>query len=277
MKQPNVIPSGTSCGYENPSPIGPCQKRSNGAFRLLFCSILATLCSGLAWTGFAATYATTPISDAFVATGPTGNLSNNNYGGGGALAIAASGLTNGEFQSVIKFSLSGALSSFNAQFGAGQWSVQSISLQLVSSAHNNAIYNDIVPGLFGVSLMQNNSWVEGNSLQSFINNATDQALGTFSFPGGASGSNSYSLSLSSDLSADLLAGSDVTLRFFAADDQVSYLFNSRNVATAGQPQLIIAVVPEPGSLALFSAAMGLFARTFLRRSCQPAIQFEVPG
>jgi len=173
------------------------------------------------------------------------------------------------------------LSAFNAQFGVGQWSVQSISLQLVSSAHNNAIYNDIVPGLFGVSLMQNNSWLEGsgtaglpatngitfNSLQStFINNATDQALGTFSFPGGASGSNSYSLSLSSDLSADLLVGSDVTLRFFAADDHVSYLFNSRNVPPAGQPQLIIAVVPEPGSLALFSAALGLLARTFRGRS-----------
>src|SRR5262249_50899311 len=163
-----------------------------------------------------------PIADAFVATGPTNNLSNNNYGGGGALAVAAPGLTNGEFQSVLRFDLSGARNSLDAQYGTGQWSVDGISLQLTSSPHNNAIYNDVAAGRFGVSLMQNNSWVEGtgnasnpanngityNTLQStFINTALDQPLGTFSFNGGTSGSNVYSLTLSSRFaSASLFFG-----------------------------------------------------------------------
>jgi ABC-type tungstate transport system permease subunit len=36
-------------------------------------------------------------------TGPCSNLSENNYGGAGALSVAAPGLVNGEFQSVLHF------------------------------------------------------------------------------------------------------------------------------------------------------------------------------
>src|SRR5690349_17027060 len=99
------------------------------AFKLPLLMIAAALCAGQ-FSALAATASTIAISDAFVATGPTGNLSDNNYGGGGALAVAASGLPNGEFQSVIKFGFSGVRNSFDAQFGAGGWSVQSVSLQL---------------------------------------------------------------------------------------------------------------------------------------------------
>jgi len=221
-----------------------------------------------------------PIADAFVATGPTNNLSNNNYGGGGALAVAAPGLTNGEFQSVLKFDLSGTRNSLDAQYGAGQWSVEGVSLQLSSSPHNNAIYNDVAAGLFGVSLMQNNSWVEGtgnasnpanngityNTLQSsFINPALDQPLGTFSFNGGTSGSNVYSLTLSSGLTADVLAGGVLSLRLYAADDAVSYLFSSRSASGGLQPQLTITAVPEPAVpllLAFAAGAIGLWRRRF---------------
>jgi hypothetical protein len=206
-----------------------------------------------------------PIADAFVATGPTGNLGDNNYGGGGALALAAPGLANGEFQSVIKFDLSGVKSSFDAEFGPGQWSIESVSLQLTSSPHSNVIFNDIAAGLFAISLMQNGSWIEGtgnasnpaangityNTLQStFINSASDQGLGTFNFPGGSSGTNTYSLSLSSGLDADILSGNLASLRLYAADSQVSYLFSSRAMAAPSQPQLIVTAVPEPGPFAL---------------------------
>src|SRR6266705_3536067 len=232
---------------------------------------LLIACFALASQTFAATFSTGATADAFVAFGPSGNLANNNYGGGNALALAAGGLTNGEFQSVIKFDLSGALSAFNAQYGPGNWSIQSVSLQLTSSGHSNPIYNDIVPGQFGISLMQNNSWLEGtgnasnpanngitfNSLQNvFINNSTDQALGTFSFPGGSSGANSYSLNLSSGLTGDILVGSNLSLRLFAADSQVSYLFSARTATFASSgPQLLITVVFEPGGLKLLDSAL----------------------
>src|SRR5436190_22393788 len=122
-------------------------------FRTLQILSLMAVLDGLTTAG-AASYSTNSFADAFVASGPTGNLSGNNYGGGGALAVAASGLPNGEFQTLLKFDLSGARDAFNAQFGVGDWSIQSISLQLTSSPHNNAIYNPIAAGSFDISLMQ---------------------------------------------------------------------------------------------------------------------------
>lgn len=224
----------------------------------------ATLCAGMG-----ASFSTNTIADAFVAAGPNGSLSGNNFGAAGALAVAAGGLPQGEFQSVLRFDLSGARNSFDAQFGAGLWSVQSVTLRLTSSPHNNPIFNDIAPGQFSVSLLQNNSWVEGTGtggipttdgisfnslLNTLVNNGTDQALGSFSFGGGSSGQNTYSLGLASGLTAKLLAGDNLSLRLFAADDAVSYLFSSRSTGSAG-PQLNITVVPEPSTLALGLAGL----------------------
>src|ERR1043166_573900 len=93
--------------------------------RILFSAVLIIVSPSIASVS-AASISAAPIADAFVAAGPTGNLSNNNYGAGGALGLAAAGLTNGEFQTVIKFDLSAVRSSLDAQFGPGQWSVQSV-------------------------------------------------------------------------------------------------------------------------------------------------------
>ena len=254
------------------------QLRAKRSLRLSPACLLAALFLAVLCNCGAASFSTNAFSDAFVATGPNGNLSANNYGGGGALALAAGSLPLGEFQSVLQFHLAGARSSFDAQFGAGQWTVQSVTLQLTASPHNNAIYNNIAAGQFNISLMQNNSWVEGtgtasipttdgisfNSLQStYVNNANDQALGTFSFGGGSSGANSYTLGLTTGLIADLLNGDDLSLRLNAADDNVSYLFSSRaNGTSASRPTLIINAIPEPGSLAF--CVIGL-ATLWLRR------------
>ena len=162
----------------------------------------------LALPAYSATFTLNPSLDAFVTTGPSGNLSGNNYGGAGALSVAAPGLAKGEFQSVLQFDLSGARTSFNAQFGAGQWSIQSITLTLTATSPNNAIFNSSAAGQFGISWMQNDSWVEGtgtpnaptttgitySSLPSFTG-AGDESLGTFSFNGAPVGSVTYTLSL----------------------------------------------------------------------------------
>lgn len=230
--------------------------------------------------GQPASFSVVPNADAFVSSG--GSLSSSNFGAAGSLAIAAPGLPQGEFQSVLRFDLSAAQSSFNAQFGAGQWVIQSVTLQLTSSPHNNAIFNNIAAGQFGVSLMQNNLWVEGtgtggipssdgisfDSLQgTYINNATDQALGTFGFPGGSSGQNNYQLSLSSGLVNDVTSGGVMSLRLFAADTSVSYLFTSRS-GSVGKPDILVqaVAVPEPSAMALCGVALVLFCLVQAGRS-----------
>jgi len=213
----------------------------------------------------AATFNLNPSIDAFVTTGPSGNLSTSNYGGAGALSVAASGLSKGEFQSVLQFDLASARASFDTQLGAGQWHIQSISLSLTATSPGaNLIFNSSAAGQFGISWMQNDSWTEGtgtpaslgatgvtfSSLPSFTS-AGDESLGSFSFAGGASGTGSYSLSLTPGFSADASAGNLVSFRLAAADSAVSYLFNSRTFGTvASRPLLSIVAVPEPGLLSL---------------------------
>jgi hypothetical protein len=221
----------------------------------------------------AATFSANPVADAFVTTGPSNDLRDNNYGFAGALSIAAPGSDKGEFQSVLKFDLSGARASFDALFGPGQWMVLSVSLQLNATSPNNALFNANAAGNFNVSWMQNDSWLEGpgspavpstvgisyNSLaNTFVNGASDQTLGTFSYDGGA-GLASRSLTVSSGLLTDIQAGAIASLRLFAANASVSYLVNSRNFgAVANRPLLTVeaVVVPEPGPLALLFTFVG---------------------
>jgi len=221
--------------------------------------------------GWAATFTLNPSADAFVTTGPTSNLVNSNYGGAGALSVAAAGSAQGEFQSVLQFGLSGVKSSFDTQFGAGQWTVQSVSLQFTAQAPGNAIFNLSAAGQFGISFMQNNSWTEGSgtpgapgatgitfsTLNTFVSPG-DEALGTFNFAGGTSGSASYDLALTPLFSTDMLSGGTVSFRMFAADSSVSYLVNSRSFGTvSARPVLNITAVPEPGIYALSVLGMGL--------------------
>ena len=217
-----------------------------------------------------ASFGANPITDAFVTTGPTGNLSGSNYGGAGAVSLSAPGLPQGEFQSVLRFDLSGAVAAFNAVFGAGQWNVQSVALQLTATTNSHPIFNTPAAGQFEISWMQNDSWVEGTgtpvspgatgitftSLQSTFIGAGDEALGTFAFDGSTSGSFSYSLGLSPGLVADVLAGSILGVRLFAEDGSASGVFYSRSFGTtAFRPLLTVVAVPEPDPLAL--AALGL--------------------
>jgi len=61
----------------------------------------------------------------------------------------------------------------------------------------------------------------------------------------------YSLELTPGLTADVLAGNNLSLRLFGADSGVSGVFNSRSFGTAAnRPLLTIVAVPEPGTLAL---------------------------
>ena len=220
----------------------------------------AGLVAALASTVNAATISLNPVADTFVSSANPAN----NYGGAGALEVSAVGLANGEFQSLLEFNLSSAESSFNSTYGVGDWTVQSVSLQLTATPPNNGIFNTSAAGQFAVSWMQNDSWVEGtgtpnspsatgltyNTLPSFLS-VNDQAAGGFSFSGSTSATASYSLSLVSGLVGGVTSGSLASLRLSATDSVMSGLFDSRSFGTVGdRPVLTITAVPEPSTWVL---------------------------
>jgi hypothetical protein len=242
---------------------------------------LSLLLATAPWLSRGVSFDTNPTADAFVTTGPSGNLSGNNYGGAGALSLAAPGSLQGELQSVLQFNVGGAVASFNNLFGVGQWSIQSVTLQLTAALANNSIFNTPAAGLFGISWMQNDSWSEGSgtpgapgasgitfaSLQSTVVGAGDESLGTFSFNGAISGMRSYSLDLQPGFQSDLLAGESLSLRLSGADNSVSAVFNSRSFGTAAnRPLLTIIAVPEPRTVALgVGGGLGIVAVRFARK------------
>jgi len=211
-----------------------------------------------------------PVADAFVSSANPAN----NYGGGGSLAVSAGGLPNGEFVSVMRFDVSSAKAAFDAAFGPGQWSVDSVGLRLTAALPNNPIFNASAAGQFAATWMEDDSWVEGsgtpvapgavgitfNSLPSFVG-PNDVGLGSFAYDGSTSGSTTYALGLPVNFANDLLAGGLVSMRLSASDSVVSYLFNSRNNAmVANRPEMIITAIPEPAAAALLVFAVGLVAR-----------------
>ena len=229
---------------------------------------------------FSASSSSNPTADAFVTTGLSGELVNNNYGGGGSVSVSAPGIDAGRTEAVLQFNLAGAASAFNAQYGAGQWSIQSVTLQLTASSANNPIFNSPAPGTFGISWMQNDSWQEGtgtpsspgttgityNSLQTVFIGPSDQSLGLFSFDGGTSGARVYNLSLDSGLTGDIVSGSLASFRLSPSDSTMSAVFNSRNFATvANRPVLTVVAVPEPSTIALAGLGLGVVAVRFLAR------------
>ena len=217
-----------------------------------------------------------PTADTFVSSANPGS----NYGAAGSLEVSATSSANGEFDSFLRFNLGSTLTYFNGLYGAGNWTVQSITLTLTATKPNNAIFNASAAGTFAVQLNNSDAWVEGtgspmapdtNAADLDYNNhttyesAADPILGIFTFAGGTSGTNTYSLTLAGGLLADVQNGSDASLYVSAADSAVSYLFNSTNFGTASaRPVLVVNAVPEPGVTTVCGGALGLLAFVYAR-------------
>ena len=223
----------------------------------------------------------TSNGDTFVTTGSsTNDLSGNNYGAAGAIGVSAA-LTNGTFASLLRFDLSSAASTFNSTYGTGGWSINSIALQLTTTAANNPIFNASQPGAFDVKWISSNAWVEGTGNPNTPSTTgvkwTDfagltsgaQAEGVFNVTNVGDGvTASYTLNPSSGLLFAIQTGSQASLALTAdpTDSTMSALFNTRNFGTASRhPALIITAaalaVPEPGRPMLLM--LGLLG--FLRR------------
>lgn len=218
------------------------------------------------------TFTVSPRADAFVTSGPPGNdRSNNNYGAAGALAIAANGKAQGEFQSLLKFDLSGSAAFFNSTYGAGKWTVHSITLQMTAQSPGNPIFNSSAAGSFNIIWQTNDSWVEGTgtpnvptvdgvtyaSLPSF-EGGSDLNVGTFGYNGATSGAFVYTLLLPPGFASDVMAGNIVSLRLAAADSNMAGIFSSVNFGTASaRPMLTVTAIPEPGTFALLCLPLAL--------------------
>jgi hypothetical protein len=235
--------------------------------------LTALLAVGLLLSGvtYGATFNLTASADAFVSSANPAN----NYGGAGAIAVSAPGLPKGELQSLLQFNLAAAKTSFDATFGVGQWLLSSASLQLTAASPNNGIFNSPAAGQIAAAWQQNDAWTEGagtpsgptssgvtwNSLAS-LTSAGDEALGTFSYGGSASGTVTMPLAVSSGLAGDAAAGGLLSLRLFAppGETAVTGVFNSRSFTQASsRPILALTAiaVPEPASSAWIFATIAL--------------------
>jgi hypothetical protein len=225
-------------------------------------ALLFVLAGGLAVEAEAQTLTYLPTQDAFVSAA-SANV-NSNYGGAGALAVAGSGDSKGEFDSVLEFNLSTA---------AGL-TIQSITLQFNASNPANLIFNSPqTSGQFSIIWMDNISWTEGNgspstasttggitdaTLPNYLDSA-DETLGTYTSPSATSGANIYSLSITapSFLNA-VTSGSTVSFEVVpTASSSVAYVFNSKDFSgsSSAKPMLTIVAVPEPATAGLMLAAL----------------------
>lgn len=212
-------------------------------------------------------------ADTFVATGSGAtDRTANNYGGAGAVAVAAASTGVGEERSVLRFDVSTAKASFDSTYGVGNWTITGVQLELTATGPNNPIFNQPsnIAGSILVQWVPTDSWTEGTGTPA---SATTNGLvwtgigalgtgaeneGTISFGGGNSGTADYTLAPGSGLTADLLSGGQITFILSAADGNVSAVFNSRTIGTvASRPGLILTVapVPEPGRVLLLLAGM----------------------
>lgn len=214
------------------------------------------------------TNTTTAIADAFVCTGSTNymngeDLTGLNFGAAGTLAIAPGTALKGEFQSVMKFNLSNGIALFNGAYGSNHWTIGAVNLILTSNygtngvQPNNAIFNVISGGQFVIEWLSDNDWVEGtgtpaqpttdgityDSLPSLLD-APREALCTNTYvPPGDNIPVTWPLPLAPSLVTNLSAGGDVTFHFYAADNQIGYLFNSYSYGRGNEPFLTVVANP----------------------------------
>ncbi len=214
------------------------------------------------------TNSSTTVADAFLATGSADNpvgsdLTGLNFGAAGTLAISPASADKGEFQSVIRFNFADTIAFFNTTYGTNAWTITGISLTLTSNygtegvQPNNKIFNTINGGNFVIEWISNDSWVEGTGTPALpttdgvtydslpdLPSGTHEILSTNTYsPPGNNVPVNYSLPLDPNLLADIQSGGNTSLLFYAADNQVGYLFNSHEYGRGNQPLINVIAAP----------------------------------
>ncbi len=215
-------------------------------------------------------FTNTTDADAFLCTGSPSNpelrgadLSGLNFGAAGTLVIAPPSSPGGEFQSVLRFDISGAAALFNSTFGSNHWILGGISLQLASNdgaageQPKNGMFPVIRGGQFVIQWLSDDAWIEGTGTPNMPTTdgvcydsipeltATPDAIlctNTYS-PPGDNVPVIYTLPLDTNLVANVEAGGEVSFRFYAADNQIACLFNSHEFGDGNQPLINISAGP----------------------------------
>jgi hypothetical protein len=214
------------------------------------------------------TYSGTTSADAFLATGspdnPVGSdLAGDNFGGAGTLAVSPASAGKGAFESAIRFNFAAAVALFNSTYGTNAWSVSAISLTLASNygtngaQPNNKIFNVVSNGSFVIEWLTNDVWVEGtgNPGQPTSDGVTWDSLpelqsgpceilctNTYTPPGN-NVPVTYTLPLNTNIVAEIVSGVDMSLLFYAADNQIGYLFNSHEYGRGNEPLVNVTAMP----------------------------------
>jgi hypothetical protein len=204
-----------------------------------------------------------PDGDAFVrAAAPTVN-----YGAAGALAVSGPdatndmGVTNGVFDSFIRFNTGAMVTNFNAAFGSTNWVITSATLNVteVAAPAMNAIFNQGT-GWFEVRWIADDNWDEGTGTPmgitttgitydeepSLLNSNTDMNLGMFTNAGLAAAL-SFPLALPAAFVTNMQAGGEVGFFLTAISPEIGFTFNSRNFpTTSAHPFLVVSAAAQPG-------------------------------
>ncbi len=216
-----------------------------------------------------------PVEDAFTSSASPGS----NYGGAGIANVASSALAKGGFSGVSMFDFASAKATLDSTYGAGNWTVQGVTMTMTITTASNAVFNSGTGAGDFKATWFDGAWIEGSgspntpsgtgindtALNVFLAGSTD-ALGTFSYDGAISGTKVISFALSPQLLADLANGKAGSVAFTAADNTgaINMFFNSRSFGTAGaRPFLSITAAPEPGRTAFL--LLGLAVVTGRRR------------
>ncbi len=247
----------------------PPHSRTLRRFGQVFVVLLA-LCVGanLAPARAQVIYSNTTSQSAFVATGSPDNpigtdLTNLNFGGAGTLAVSPASADKGQFQSLLMFNFAGAVSLFDSAYGTNGWSVTGISLQLTSNygtegvQPNNGIFNIINGGNFVIEWLADNDWIQGTGtpnlpttdgvtfglLPTLLSEPCENLSTNAYTPPGNNVSVTYTLPLNANLVSEIENGTNATLLFCAADNQIGYLFNSVKFGHGNQPEIYVTAGP----------------------------------
>ena len=212
--------------------------------------------------------------DAFVrAAAPTSN-----YGGAGALSVSGTNamngsiITNGAFDSFIRFNTAAMMTNFNLLFGSNNWAVSGAKLRVTEiGAPAQTLFNRGI-GAFQIRWIANDNWTEGTgnpntpgttgivftNEPALLNSGTDASLGTFT-NSGADVTLSFPLTLPTVFGNDLKAGGEVGFFLTAIDPGIGFTVDSKNFGTTNaRPFLEISAAPRPGITGISLSGTNIF-------------------